>query len=218
MNAFHRFAFAAALAASPLLLAAQTLGPVSTDAPDGKFGFGGGYAHSENDWSYDCPPLGECTTTYTENHLFLRGAYGFSPRWQGEVRLGVANSEEDGVGFRYGYGPSLGTGLKGVVYEGEVFSTGPAFQTTYYGVQEKNVMAGGTPVRYRLTDYWDATLGWGFQGRWDKFAVYGGPQLRKAQATSEVRVPYATPYGPAYSTGSVDIESDDEFGAYGGVN
>ncbi len=214
MSLRNSLALAGVLTLASVAAAAQNLGGVSPDVGAGKWAVGGGYNYADTKWKLDnCPAGFTCNTVKVkENHFYFQGDYGFSDSWQGWARLGVASSKaEVTVGNQtfstsYDNAPAISVGAKGSIYSKGAFSTGPAFQYTWYAKQKKTMGVD----REELDGHWDGFLGWGFQGKWDTVAVYGGPQLYRSEATSKS-------FTSGVQTSSDKVKNKDSLGAYAGV-
>jgi hypothetical protein len=190
----------------------QGIGPVYPPVEAGKFFLGAAVTTANTDWQRaDCPSGATCNDVRVkETQLAVIGGYAFSDSWTGFAKVGVSDSKVDGAGFSFSSGPMIGLGVKGKVYSSGNFATGPALTYTWFGSQDKNLDGG---LKVNLEGHSDTTFAWGFEGKWDKVAVYGGPQIYKTRANLRET-------GTFCSTNACDqdnIESSSNVGAYAGV-
>jgi hypothetical protein len=103
---------------------------------------------------------------------------------------------------------------------GSGFGVGPLVQGTYYFSEYKDTIsvAGLSGVEIKQKDYWDASIGLGFQYSADMFRIYAGPFAYWAQAKFDGTAP------PGYwwaSTGtqniSINTENKSNIGGFAGI-
>ena len=148
-----------------------------------------------------------CDYKTKANHVYAQADWGFSKTWSGYARVGVADLDSDVPGSeKLDFGPFLGFGVNGSVYGNGAFSTGPAFQANYFFDESKSM--GGFKVTAK--SHWNASFGWGFEGKWDTVTAYGGPLFYTEEFKYEVT-------GFGVSASSDTQKAKDNIGAYAGL-
>ena len=186
-------------------LRAQELGAVTPNVEAGKWAIGGTWSHGEMEFKDSGCSGSNCNYTVKANHVYAQADWGFSKTWGGYARLGVADMKFE-TGESLSLAPFLGAGVNGAVFSSGAFATGPALQLNYF-FESSETDAG---IKFTAKSHWNASVGWGFEGKWDAVSVYGGPQF------------YTEEFKPEFSgygiTASGDTQkSKDSLGAYAGV-
>lgn len=168
------------------------LGPATPSANHGEVNLGAGYFYHEAD-------LDE--VDIEQNRIYLHLGYGLGieeePQWEIYLRAGAADLEAEG--FDGDYEPFASLGLKGAFWEGPVFGWGLVVQGAYFYDYESN------DGDIEIEDFWEIEGGIPFQATLGSLVVYGGPVFFHSEAEAKS------------DFGSIELEEDDNIGAFGGL-
>ena len=207
MKTTKLIALSAVLALAGGALSAQELGPVTPSVEAGKWALGGTWSYGETKMKdSNCTGTG-CDFKAKSSHVYAQADWGFTKTWSGYARLGMADLDTDVPGSqKLAFAPFLGLGVNGSVYTSGAFSTGPAIQANYF-FDESKTTAG---IKTTAKTHWNASLGWGFEGKWDAVTAYGGPLFYTEEFKPEVS-------GSGTSLTFNSQKSKDNIGAYAGL-
>ena len=204
-------ALTALLALTGGALNAQELGGVTPSVDAGKLSLGGAWSYGEMKIKDSGCTGTDCDYKVKANHIYAQADWGFSKTWAGYARVGAADLKDE-FDNKVGFGPFIGAGAGGAVFSSGAFSTGPAFQLNYFFAESRNYSNPVFNYKLSVRDHWNGSIGWGFEGKWDAVALYGGPQLYREEFKSE------TKNLTLGTTSTSDTQkSKDTLGAYAGV-
>lgn len=204
-------ALTAFLALTGGALSAQELGGVTPSVDAGKLSLGGAWSYGETKITDGGCRGSGCNYKIKTNHVYAQLDWGFTKNWAGYARLGMANLKDE-AGNKVDFGPFLGVGASGAVFSSGAFSTGPAFQANYFFDESRSYSNPFFNYKLTVRDHWNASIGWGFEGKWDAVALYGGPQLYREEFKAETRNKTL-----GLKSTSDTQKTKDSLGAYAGV-
>ncbi|MDA8178610.1 MAG: Ig-like domain-containing protein [Deltaproteobacteria bacterium] len=189
---------AASLSLGSVTADAGQLGAPQSSAKQGQFTLGAGYFHLEEKWEPDRASdlvgtirVDWATDKVKQNALFLKGAYGVSPRCEVTAKIGAADRGAP-QGFEDSYALFGAIGAKGILYSTPKFSIGPILEFNFYGRNKDDIAftQGASTWRgtAKIESSWEAVAGVAVQADVGKALLYAGPLFSWSKADVKYRI------------------------------